>query len=203
MLTVYQYVIFWSILFVSFGAVWYNFDRRFGIKWYRSWYNMTRKEKLTTEKQIGFIYNRSTHSKAAMAALVASAQSVMVVMYMDVNLLASLIMWVVEIPLMMLGFYLGPFVYAMWRKKETLFTTMDKVESGELNIGTEVTKAAKRVVAPIKEHLEDLQEAIIGGAEENEPIPVQPSEDELRLKQLESVDPRELMAKFTNPRGDE
>lgn len=201
MLTVYQYVIFWSIVFVSVGATWYNFDRRFGVKWYRSWYNMTHKEKLTIDKQIGFIYNRSTHSKAASAALVATIQSILVVRYMDVNLLASLIMWVIEIPLMMLGFYLGPFAALLWQKKEKLFETVDKVESGHINVGAEVSKAAKRVVAPIRGHLEKIQDAL-SGDDESEPIIEPPSADELRLKELESADPRELMRKFTNQGGE-
>lgn len=199
MLTVSQYVIFWSIVFVGTGAFWYNFDRRFGIKWYRSWYNMTHKDKLTTEKEMGFIYNRSTHSKAASAALVATIQSILVVKYMDVNLLASLIMWVVEIPLMMIGFYLGPFSYVMWQKKEKLFETVDKVESGQLNVGAEVSKAAKRVVAPLKDHFEAIQEVISG--DDEEPVVKQPSPEDLRLQALENADPRELMGKFTKSGG--
>lgn len=199
MLTVTQYVVFWSIVFIGFGATWYNFDRRFGVKWYRSWYNMTHKDKLTTEKAIGFIYNRSTHSKAASAALVATLQSILVVMYMNVNLLASLIMWVVEIPLLMLGFYLGPFAYAMWQKKETLFKTVDKVESGEIDVSAKITDAAKRAVAPIQEHLEAIKDAISGSSEEEKPVPEPPSADELRLRELENTDPRALMTKFTNP----
>ena len=202
MLTVYQYVIFWSIVFISAGAVWYNFDRRFGVRWYRSWYNMTRKDKLSGEKTIGFIYNRSTHSKAAAAALVATIQSILVVRYMEVNLLASLVMWVVEIPLMMVGFYLGPLAYLLWQKKEKLFATVDKVESGQLDVSAEVSRVAQRVVAPIREHLETIQEAIAGEGEEDKPVPVQPSPEDLRLQQLESADPRELMAKFTKPAGE-
>lgn len=201
MLSVQQYIIFWSILFVGFGSAWYNFDRRFGIKWYRSWYNMTHKDKLPTDKAIGFIYNRSTHSKAATAGLISTLQTILVVMYMDVNLLASLFMWVIEIPLMMLGFYLGPLVALMWQKKEKLFETVDKVESGEIDVSAKVSEAAKRVVTPIKEHLEAVQEAFTHEDEE-EPVVEKPTADELRLKELEGVDPRELMSKF-NKRGGE
>ncbi len=201
MLTVYQYVIFWSIVFVGVGATWYNFDRRFGVKRYRSWYNLTHKDKLTSDKPIGFIYNRSTHSKAASAALIATIQSILVVRYMDVNLLASLIMWVIEIPLMMLGFYLGPFAALLWQKKEKLFETVDRVESGHIKVGDEVSKAAKRVVAPIKGHLEKIHDAL-SGDDEPEPVIEPLSADELRLQELEQTDPRELMRKFIDRGGE-
>ncbi|MDO8669259.1 MAG: hypothetical protein Q7K65_03115 [Candidatus Buchananbacteria bacterium] len=203
-MSVSQYVIFWSVLFIGFGAIWYNLDRRFGVRWYRSWYNMTHKNKLTEDKAIGFIYNRSTHSKAASAAFIATLQSILVAWYMEVNLLVALIMWLAETPLMMLGFYLAPLACAIWRKKEILFKTVDKVESGELQVGAEVSRVAKRMVAPVRERLEAIQsniEAAISG-DDDDSIVEQPSPDDLRLKELEETDPRKLMSKFTKQGGD-
>lgn len=216
MLTVTQYVVFWAILFTVLGMVWYNFDRRWGVKVYRRWYGLTHKDPLPAGEERGFIYKRSTSAKVTAATVVSTIQSILAVWNSEVNPLVELIMWVAEVPVTLLGFYAGPFAYALWQKKEAVFETIDKVESGEVSIAAEAGELAHRfgegvkdaavdhILDPIRDKLGDIASIIPGigdddsDLEESKTTVVEIDERSQRQKELEETDPRELMARFKN-----
>lgn len=130
-----SYLVFWIVIFLILGAFWYALDRRYGVKFYRSWYRLTHEKPLPEGIQRGFIFNRKTRHKALMATLLSTAQTVVAVMSIEQpNLLVELILWIVEVPVTMLGFALGPWVYKLWSRRDEMFDAIDEIEAGKRSV---------------------------------------------------------------------
>lgn len=133
-------------MFVILGAFWYVVDRKYGQRFYRFWYGLTHEKPLPETVQRGFVYNRKTRHKALMATLLSTAQSIVAVMSVaQPNLLVELILWIVEVPVTLLGFAIGPWVFSVWRRKDEVFDAIDDIESGEKGIGSVFSGSAKKV----------------------------------------------------------
>ena len=131
MSTLTSYIIFWMILFVLLGAFWYVIDRHYGVKWYRRWYRLTRPEPLAEDVVAGFVFNRRTRHKALMAAILSTVQTVVALIQIEnLNLLVELILWIVEVPMTLIGFAVGPWAYRLWRRKDAVFDKIDEWEQG-------------------------------------------------------------------------
>ena len=104
MANITSYLIFWIVMFVILGAFWYVVDRRFGQGVYRFWYRLTHEKPLPENVRRGFVYNRRTRHKAFMATILSTIQSVLVLVNMEnFNPLVELILWIVEVPVTLLG----------------------------------------------------------------------------------------------------
>src|SRR3989339_1311028 len=126
MLSAKEYVALCFILFTIFGIIGYHFDRRYGTKIYRIWYNWTNKNPLPENVELGFIHNQSTKKKVAILTTISTIQSFLMIWKADVNPLGELAMLFAEIPFAMLGFYLGPKIFPIWNKKDEFFDAFDK-----------------------------------------------------------------------------
>ena len=125
-----SYITFWMVLFVLLGAFWYVIDRRFGVKWYRFWYKLTNKEPLPDEVEVGFIFNRKSRHKALMATMLSTVQTVAALYSIEtINLLVELILWIVEVPMTMLGFIIGPWAYKLWKGRDDVFDALDEINA--------------------------------------------------------------------------
>ncbi len=113
----------------------YSLDRHFGVRVCRWWYNLCHKEPLPADTVRGFIYSQRTKIKASWATFISAAESFLVVHYLGVDPFVGFLLWLVGIPLTLAGFLMGPFIYRLWQKREALFSTVDKVESGEIDVG--------------------------------------------------------------------
>ena len=130
MSTLTSYIVFWMVLFVLLGAFWYIIDRRFGVKWYRFWYKLTNKDPLPDDVEVGFIFNRKSRHKALMATGLSTIQTVAALYSIEsINLLVELILWIVEVPMTMLGFMIGPWAYKLWRGRGDVFDALDEINA--------------------------------------------------------------------------
>ncbi|WP_309006970.1 hypothetical protein [Pelagicoccus sp. SDUM812005] len=144
-----SYLVFWIVMFLILGAFWYVVDRKYGQGVYRFWYRLTHEKPLPESVQRGFVYNRKTRHKALMATLLSTAQSIVAVMSVaEPNLLVELILWIVEVPVTLLGFAIGPWVFGIWRRKDEVFDAIDDLESGDKTIGDVFGKAEKAKAKP-------------------------------------------------------
>lgn len=131
-----SYLAFWMVMFVLLGAFWYIVDRKYGVRWYRLWYRLTHEHPLPPEIVCGFVYNRRARHRSFMATLLSTLQTVVVIWSAEnPNLLIELILWIVEIPLTMVGFAVGPLGFKVWGRKEELFDTIDDLEQGKTSFG--------------------------------------------------------------------
>ena len=125
-----SYITFWMVLFVLLGAFWYIIDRRFGVKWYRFWYNLTNKVPLADDVEVGFIFNRKSRHKVLMATGLSTIQTVAALYSIEsINLLVELILWIVEVPMTMFGFLIGPWAYKLWKGRGDVFDALDEINA--------------------------------------------------------------------------
>ena len=136
-------------MFVILGAFWYVIDRRRGVKWYRIWYRLTHKDPLPSDITVGFIYNRRSRHKVVMATLLSTVQTFIALLSVEsLNLLVELILWIVEIPMMMVGFAIGPLVFKIWRRKDDMLDAVDDLEQKYLGSESEAESAPEKEVTP-------------------------------------------------------
>lgn len=148
-----SYIIFWMVMFTMLGAFWYIVDRLHGVRWYRRWYALTHREPLPQDVTVGFVYNRRSRHKVVMATVVSTVQTFVALTSVEsLNLLVELILWIVEIPMVMLGFAIGPLVFKVWKRKDTMLDAIDDFEQshfGDKEAG-QSEKPTKAKKAPVK-----------------------------------------------------
>ena len=166
------YVIFRIIVFVLAGAVAYIMDRRFGPRFYRWWYGMTHEFPLPAGVVRGTVYGQPTKVRAGMATALASVISLVALRFTHANALAELLLWVAGIVLVFAGFLLGPAVRRLWARKDTVFETVDQIESGKIDIEEKLKLESGRVarfpavaVGPRCQGARRTRQAAAGGGE--------------------------------------
>jgi hypothetical protein len=192
----------WLPVFLVLGAVLHVIDHHLGSLLYRWWYNMTHRDPLPADVKRGFVYQQSAQARFQAAVLLAALQSLLAA-FGGANPIIELLTIIVETPVAMVGFYCGPFLDKIWTRKDTVFSTVDKLESGELSMTDEVRKISAEAV-------ETIREAITG--DDEEPLPSKESSSAETLVEAEKntsesipeeeeIDPRDLMKKYTNRDG--
>jgi hypothetical protein len=194
MFSVETYIIFWAIIYVAFGFAFYILDRTKGVKWYRKWYNWTHKESMPDDVVRGFIFNREFKWKAVVAFVISTIQSILAIST-EVDPLVELFMWFFEMPLLLFGFLLGPFIYRIWGKREQIFNKVDKWDRGDITIKDELAKGVKQVSDSVSNVGKDVAEKTINTIIHKKGIPVPPKEEEKKEEKLSFEDSLE---KFKN-----
>lgn len=139
-------LVLWSLSFVLIGAVLYNADYYYGTSWYRRWYDATHGETLPENTRKGFVVGRNARARfifATFAVLFKIAATILI--EGGLHPLYEFLMWPVEVASLVVGFYLGPFVYEQWRKKDKAFAYLDKVEKGEVSVVGDLKRGVKTV----------------------------------------------------------
>lgn len=126
-----------SVLFVVFleGAVAYTVDRRAGTRLYRWWYDLTHKDPLPEGADRGFIYERRANARFSTATVIAIAQSALAFWSGATSPVWAVIYTVLQIPVLLAGFYAGPFANRLWERKQPLLDVVDELESGKTTVG--------------------------------------------------------------------
>ena len=195
-------LLLWSCVFVLVGAFLYNADSYYGTSWYRSWYNATHGESLPENTRKGFIVGRSSRSRfilATTAVLLKVAATILIAG--GLHPLYEFLMWPVEVISLVLGFYLGPFVYEQWMKKDKAFAYLDKVESGEVNVTRDLKEGVKSVGNKAISRAVEVKMAVLKGGG-------QPKENTVKSELVASkpdntqheskIDPMDAVKKFTD-----
>ncbi len=123
-------------LYLLFGIAWYFLDRLYGTKMYRWFYNVFHDEPMPENIERGFMYNQGMKRKTAVAFYISTAQSLYMVIGVDVNIPVEIIMWLLEVPAMLIGFGIGTFVFKVFLKRDKIFTVLDAAgeKAGEINV---------------------------------------------------------------------
>lgn len=178
-----SYLLSMAIVFIIWGAIWYNLDRVYGVGLRRWWYNLTHEEPLAAGDERGFIYRRRTKTKFMWATVLSTVQSVLVVIYAgSIDLLTELPAWFIEVPLMMLGMYLGRPLGRLWGHKDQVF---DKLDEWEHRGSARPAEKTPEVI--------DVEPEPPAGKPEAVEQPTPPDEPEL--------DPEELIDRYTRRHG--
>lgn len=187
------YVSFRIALCIILGAVWYVIDRKFGVRWYKWWHDMTHEQPLPPEAARGFIFNKPTKVKAFAALVLSSFISVLSVYFADEKPLIELVLWFVAIPATMIGFLLGPRIFPVWQKRDAIFDSVDKWERGEIDLTDKLKTKTAEIGASVKEEFSEAVEKS-RAKKPTEPTPPPPAPETSR------ADAEEMMNKFIRDR---
>ena len=135
------------------GAGVYLVDRKVGVRAYRWWYDLTHKHPLPPDEHRGFVFNRQANARFTTATLVSVVQNGLAFELGMAHPFSAMMTILVEVPVLMGGFYLGPFVQRMWQKKDPLLEVVDKLESGETTVAAEMRRATGHVAGTLRETL--------------------------------------------------
>src|SRR5262249_33861997 len=103
----------------------------------------------------------------------------------------------VEVPLLMTGFYLGPFLRRLWHRKDPLLAVVDQLESGETTLGAEMKRATERVAGALRYEDAHATDAVEGPVVPP-PVPREPPvAHERAAPPPPEPDPVEAMRRFT------
>lgn len=143
----------WVFVFVVVGAFWYVVDKRLGVLVYRWWYAMTHKDPLPDGPPQGFIFNQQAKARFSAALTLCVVQSSLAIFAAHVDPSREIISLFLEVPLLMLGFYFGPWLDRLWQSKDEILDTVDKLESGEISIKGEIEEASEKAMGTLKKAL--------------------------------------------------
>lgn len=133
------------------GALWYNLDRAYCLRLYRWWHGMTHEHPLPPEVNRGFVYGQPTKVRAFAALLLSTLIAVVALPSSTRDYaLTELLLWAGGVPGIILGFLLGPYVYTLWRRRETVFDTVDRIERGDVDISDELKERSEKLGGGIR-----------------------------------------------------
>lgn len=211
-----MYILFWSTIFLFVGAFWQIIDARLGVVVYRLWYNITHEHPLPKEMRQGFIANRGSKAKTFWAFIGSSALCLAFVFNSDAGNFTKLILWLVGIPVIMIGFYIGgPYLRRLWQNRDAFFKRVDDLERGDPHTMDWLRKTILKVrtmVAGFFRTLAKIYEKLtkspvintngpdssnVGAKPPPSGPPPQTAHATVAAEPEQPVDPRELIKRFT------
>lgn len=147
---------FHALIFFILGIVIFYADTKVGIKWYRGWYNLTHKDPMAEDINMGFIYNRSFQNKAILAIVLVGIEVVVSFFLGSASSLNDLLYGIGELLGIILGFMLAPrMIKGGAGKMKGAMDYMEKVDKGEVNLKKDLVKGAIKAGSEIKEVLSE------------------------------------------------
>lgn len=147
---------FHALIFFILGIVVYYLDSKFGVKWYRSWYNLTHKDPMPNDVSVGFVFNRGFQPKVALAIVLVGIELLLSFLYGSAASLNNLLYGIGEFIGIILGFMLAPrMIKGVPGKVKGAMDYMEKVDKGEVNIKKDLVKGAFKAGSEIKDVLSE------------------------------------------------
>ena len=134
----------WLMSLIIIGAIWSALDRSYGVR-LRAWfYNMTNENPIDASRVTGFIHKRKASARFTVACVLAVTQSALVVVLGLGTSLAEFYSVFLEVPALMAGFYLGPWLAEFWSRRESLLGFVDELEAKSMILPKQDTSSATR-----------------------------------------------------------
>ena len=124
------YSITWLLAYVVGGIIWYIVDRQYLTGFFRRVYNLTHEVPLADAEVRGIIHGQKAARLFVWAALISTVQSVGLFFFTGFhsNPFVELVLWFLEIPAMVIGFYCGQLLFPLWQQRAKVYNTLDKLE---------------------------------------------------------------------------
>lgn len=142
-----QYLIGGLILLLIAGAILAALDRRYGVRLRRGIWRWTHGSDESIDKlsSSGFIHGRSAKERFTAAIVLWAVITFVGVKWTDVNPFYLILAVFLEVPTLMAGFYLSPFVDRLWEKTDTVLQEVDRLDRGETTLRDELNRATEAV----------------------------------------------------------
>jgi hypothetical protein len=142
---------------------------------------------LSPETERGFVYHQPASAKFGIAVIISFLQSCLAVTSGNKSFYSELISFFFEVPVIMIGFYFGPWLLRLVERRDEILGKVDKIESGEISLSEELRAASGRASGSIRE---------LFNAPESKPQPAPVTAPEPSPPAPESPAPEELMAGY-------
>lgn len=119
----------WIIGYFLMGVILYTIDRTWLQGTYRSLYNLTHENPL--DKPKGFIFGQKVSRKVLIAGIISTVESFGFLLFTTFNshLSVELFLWLIDIPVMVLGFAAGFSLFPLWSKRKKAYEFADRLDA--------------------------------------------------------------------------
>lgn len=199
-LSVWSYAWTCLSLYATLGIAWYLLDRHYGVHLYRWAYNMFHANPMPLTEVRGIMYNQSTNRKVSVALVISTVQSLYMIWGTNVNLMVEIILWLLEVPAMLIGFTVGAWVYAFLLRRSRVFDTMDQIgeRMGDMR-ASDIAKEAKGASAGLLLKLASFVDRVKG----KRPQPIaetQAAPPEPTTPEIQKIDAKQSLDSYTRRR---
>ena len=162
-------LVFWIFIYSVIGMNFYLLDTKIGVSIHNWFKRMGSKD---AEKYVkvneGFIYNRKLKSKIFHATVISAILSVTVVWQGGSSIPVEIVMFTIEIPIVMLGFFIGPFYIKLLRISETAVEHYDKFEDKieDTDLIEEAKNGVSKATTNIKNSINETTGSVIDSINE-------------------------------------
>lgn len=117
------------IIGLILGISLYYLDLKRGIKWFRSWYNLTHEKPSKEPLKKGFIHQQAFSGKFILALIISIIIAVVLYLSGSLNLFVILLSCAIIMAAMIIGFYAGPLVFTkLVPKIEDFKDVLEKID---------------------------------------------------------------------------
>ena len=117
------------IIGLVLGVSLYYLDLKKGVKWFRSWYNLTHKEPSDEPLKKGFIHKQAFSAKFALALIISLIIAVVLYLSGSLNVFIILLSCIIILATTIVGFYAGPLVFTkLVPKIDELKSVLEKID---------------------------------------------------------------------------
>lgn len=152
MIGMYQEVWHWMFYFLMFGTALHVLDRWIGVPFYRWFYNRSRETAMPAKVDMGFMYGRGLVRRQSWAMGISTLQSAYMIFTKGINPFVEIIVLVFESQVLLVGFFLGRYIYALMKRQKEIAETVDRFGNEfESNPGGMLSGVKDRVVGSFSE----------------------------------------------------
>lgn len=114
----------WVLGYLFLGVIFYTIDRTWLIR-IKSWFQDP------SAKPLGFVYGQKASRKVVFAGIVSTVETFAFLIFTTWNshLSVELFLWLVDIPMMVIGFGVGALLFPLWAKREKAYKAIDELDA--------------------------------------------------------------------------
>lgn len=144
-------------IFISF------YDKKSGKKLYHKWYNISNKNKLDPNTEIGFVTNQLFGQKLTVALIITGISYVIGFMVFGINPISGIFYMIAYFLGLMVAFYTSSLLLSLFSKKVSkTIEYIENVEKGNIDLKAEAKKGYEKVKDKLEDVVESVKETVTG-----------------------------------------
>ena len=152
-------ITFAAIIGLVIGLLFSFYDKKSGIKLYRKWYNISNKNKIDPNLEIGFVTNQLFGQKLTVSLIITAICYVIGVLAFDVPPFSGLFYMIGVFIGLMVAFYTSSLLLSLFSKKTSkVIDYIEQVEKGGIDLKAEAKKGMNTVKEKVKETVSPKEE---------------------------------------------
>jgi len=162
---------FAAIIGLVIGIFFTIYDKKSGKKLYHKWYNISNKNNLDPDMEIGFVTNQLFGQKLTVSLIITGLTYVIGFMLFGMNPISGIFYMIAFFLGLMVSFYTASLLLSLFSKKiSKTINYIEKVEKGSIDLKAEAKKGFEKAKDKVSEVAEDIKESVTGKEETKEII---------------------------------